>query len=286
MGSGDETSHSQSTTTKRRVATTMTESSFLVDTMVRGYHVYKDIWTAAVGEELTCRREKFNAADPFAVAVVKEETTVGHVPRKTSSICSLFLRRNGTILCQIVGNRRYSGDLPQGGLEVPCTLRFQSNAKDVNNVKRIIEATLATRSTPLSPPSKKRKLESKPSHTKEIEDTQASETWVRLGSIVLTNRDKVCITGGEKLSDLHINFAQKLLKMQFLDLNGLRSTLLQSKKLPLKDRKQMVQIVHSHGDHWIVISTINADDGKVNVYDSVYHMQSGQRYNKHNTQSI
>ena len=73
VGSGDETSHSQSTTTKRRVATTMTESSFLVDTMVRGYHVYKDIWTAAVGEELTCRREKFNAADPFAVAVVKEE---------------------------------------------------------------------------------------------------------------------------------------------------------------------------------------------------------------------
>jgi len=31
----------------------------------------------------------------------------------------------------------------------------------------------------------------------------------------------------------------------------------------------MVQIVHSRGDHWIVISTINADDGKVNVYDSI-----------------
>ena len=138
----------------------MTESSFLVEAMVRCYHVYKDIWTAADGEELTCRRERFNVADPFAVAMVKGETTVGHVPRKILSIYSLFLRRNGTILCQIVGNRRYSADLPQGGLEVPCTLTFQGNAMDVNNVKRLIEAALAAKSTPLSPPSKKRKLES------------------------------------------------------------------------------------------------------------------------------
>ena len=35
-------------------------------------------------------------------------------------------------------------------------------------MKRLIEATLATSSTPLSPPSKKRKLEPKPSQTKEI----------------------------------------------------------------------------------------------------------------------
>ena len=66
--------------------------------MVRGYHVYKDIWSAVVGEELPCKRERTNTADPFAVAVVKEETTVGHIPRKIASICSLR-----TILCQVVG---------------------------------------------------------------------------------------------------------------------------------------------------------------------------------------
>lgn len=38
------------------------------------------------------------------------------------------------------------------------------------------------------------------------------------------------IISGEKLSDLHINFAQKLLKQQFPWVNGLQCTLLQSKK--------------------------------------------------------
>ena len=83
----------------------------------------------------------------------------------------------------------------------------------------------------------------------------------------MSNRDKVYITEEEKLNNLHINFAQGLLKMKFPDLNGLQSTLLQSKKLRLRDSKRMVKVVHSRGDHWIVVSTINADDSKVNVYD-------------------
>ena len=39
--------------------------------MVRGYHVYKDLWTAVVGEGLQCGRESGNFRDPFAVAVKK-----------------------------------------------------------------------------------------------------------------------------------------------------------------------------------------------------------------------
>ena len=45
---------------------------------VRGYHVYKTIWAAAVGEVLICRREPTNSADRYAVAVLKEETIIGH----------------------------------------------------------------------------------------------------------------------------------------------------------------------------------------------------------------
>ena len=77
---------------------TMTESSFLVEAVVGPYHVYKEICNAAVGEELTCWRERFNAANLFAVTIVKGETTVCHIPRKISSICSLFLQRNGTTI--------------------------------------------------------------------------------------------------------------------------------------------------------------------------------------------
>ena len=51
---------------------------------MRGYHVYKDVWTTVVGEELPCQREDGNRADPFAVAVVRGEAIVGHVPKKIS----------------------------------------------------------------------------------------------------------------------------------------------------------------------------------------------------------
>ncbi len=60
--------------------------------MVRGCHTYQSVWTAVVGEELPYQRETVNPRDPFAVAVLKDEAIVGHVPRKISSICSLFLR--------------------------------------------------------------------------------------------------------------------------------------------------------------------------------------------------
>ena len=77
---------------------------------MRGYHIYNDIWEASVGEELSCQRENGNRSDPFAVAIIKSGMTVGHIPRKISSVCSLFLRRNGVVTIQTTGGTRYSAD--------------------------------------------------------------------------------------------------------------------------------------------------------------------------------
>ena len=101
----------------------------MVQTIVRGYDAYRDIWNAATGQILPCQRERGNVHDPYAVAVVEKGVTVGHVPRPISSVCSLFLGRNGTILCEVIGSWHYSIDLPQGGLEIPCKLIFHSEAK-------------------------------------------------------------------------------------------------------------------------------------------------------------
>ena len=46
---------------------------------VRGYYTYQDIWDAAVGEELLCKREPNNARDSYTVAVIKDDR-VGGVP--------------------------------------------------------------------------------------------------------------------------------------------------------------------------------------------------------------
>ena len=75
---------------------------------VKGYHTYKEEWEAAVGEELKCEREKNNAKDPYAVAVVRRNVIVGHLPRKISRISALFLKRQGKISCKVLGRRRYS----------------------------------------------------------------------------------------------------------------------------------------------------------------------------------
>ena len=36
---------------------------------IRGYHVYQEIWTAAVGEELVCEREPDNSHDRYAIMI-------------------------------------------------------------------------------------------------------------------------------------------------------------------------------------------------------------------------
>ena len=52
-----------------------------IEAMVRGYHVYREVWCAAVGEELSCVRE-VNYRDPFA-------SLLRLLPRLTTTALSL-----------------------------------------------------------------------------------------------------------------------------------------------------------------------------------------------------
>ena len=83
---------------------------------IRGFHVYKSIWTPFIGETLSCSRETSNLHDPFAVKVLKTDEIVGHLPKKISSTCNIFLRKGGTITCRVNETRSYSRDLTQGRL--------------------------------------------------------------------------------------------------------------------------------------------------------------------------
>ena len=56
-----------------------------------------NIWDSAINEELPCEREVHNAMDHYAVAVIRDDVVVGHLPKQISRICSLFLRKGGTI---------------------------------------------------------------------------------------------------------------------------------------------------------------------------------------------
>ena len=108
------------------------------DTVIRGHHIYKEIWTPSIGEVLQCEKEEGNSHDLYAVAVKKLDLIVGHVPRTISTLCHLFLSRGGIITCTIRDTRKFSDDLPQGGLEVPCQLTFRGDKSAIEKVKRLL----------------------------------------------------------------------------------------------------------------------------------------------------
>ena len=86
----------------------MIDSSFPQSFVVCGHHVYKDTFTPAIGKILQSRRESDNSNDSFAVAIIEDDTIVGHVLRNISVVCDLFLRKGGTISCVVPGPHQYS----------------------------------------------------------------------------------------------------------------------------------------------------------------------------------
>ena len=76
-------------------------SAFTLISCIHGYHIYKDIWNAPVGETVVCERESRNARDPFVVALWKERAIVGHVPHTISCMRMQFLRNGGTIISTV-----------------------------------------------------------------------------------------------------------------------------------------------------------------------------------------
>jgi len=114
--------------------------SYTMESVDRGYHIYKEIWSASIGMSLGCERETFNPSDPYAVAMTHNGVIVGHVPRNISGVCSAFLRRGETMTCVVAGVRQYSSDLLQGGLEVPCKLTFSAPTKEIQKLRKLLSA--------------------------------------------------------------------------------------------------------------------------------------------------
>ena len=59
-----------------------------IHSVIRGHHVYKEVWTLHVGEMLALQQEIGNVHDQFAVAVMMQPaaTIVSHVLRELHNI--------------------------------------------------------------------------------------------------------------------------------------------------------------------------------------------------------
>ncbi|XP_064388500.1 uncharacterized protein LOC135336575 [Halichondria panicea] len=250
-----------------------TTSIFEMESMIRGYHVYQAVWHPHIGEELCCATEHANVRDRYAVAVRKSSLTIGHIPRKISTLCSLFLQRGGTITCQVTSLRRYSSDLVQGGLEIPCVLKFEGDIKLVNKVIKL--AKIHNKSDCTAVDSNAEEL---PTIKEESDDTDeelpVNKKVCTVNGVNIADLTEIISEGGQ-LTDLHMEYAQKLLKKQFPHINGLQPTVCLTRTTcndgPKKTlSSNQLQIVHTRGNHWIVVSAIDCEEGVVNVYDSLY----------------
>ena len=77
--------------------------------------------------------------DKFAVKVMKNSETVGHLPCEYSQICWYFLARGGKIRVEVTGRRRHCKQLC-GGMEIPCRLVFSCSSKaKLNRLKELLE---------------------------------------------------------------------------------------------------------------------------------------------------
>lgn len=117
------------------------QKQYDLDSFVRGYHAYMEIWTPKVGDENIClKSENDNEHDKFAVAVLFEERVVGHVPKNLSKLFNQFLKiPNCTIGCKVTGKRVNRG--AGYGLEIPVQYRFNGAEKAVEwaekNIKKV-----------------------------------------------------------------------------------------------------------------------------------------------------
>lgn len=159
----------------------------------------------------------------------------------------------------------FSG-LTSRGLEIPCIITFEGVEKDVKKVERLISAALTppAAAESLPPDNKRRKIDSS---DRDLDHDMAE--WVRCGCHVLNQHDKNVLLTGQNLTDKHINFAHTLLRSQFPMLNGLQSTLFQSRSQGFESNANVIQIIHSGGNHWIVATTLRCNPGEVRIFDSL-----------------
>ena len=104
-----------------------------LESVVRGHHIYKKVWTPTLGEILKVFPEPCNTHDWYAVCVKKEDAIVGHVPREQTKPVRYFLLHGGQVTCEVTGRRKLGN-----GLEVPCVYKFQGREKLVKRMQELI----------------------------------------------------------------------------------------------------------------------------------------------------
>ena len=94
-----------------------------------------------------------------------------------------------------------------------------------------------------------------------------SRIWLQVDGQDLLHTDWDILQEGRCLNDRHINYAQKLLKLQFQCLEGINLTLFQSKVQKSKIKEGLQEIHCKKRDHWVVASNLACETNEAMVFD-------------------
>ena len=115
---------------------------FDLNSHIKGYHVYKGIWTPDLNEKLSSEVEPDNIIDKYAVAVKKEGKVVGHLPLgkngKFAKMIFYFLKADHYGKCDVTVTGRAVNLGDDDGMQVPCTLHFSAQKEMIQMLKKKI----------------------------------------------------------------------------------------------------------------------------------------------------
>ena len=99
-----------------------TNKALLFSAVVRGFHIYSDVWSPHKNEELVCLFEANNLLDMFAIQTCRKdwEKIVGHLPREISRPTKCLIDKGAKITAKLSSIHYQRLPLFQGGLEIPC----------------------------------------------------------------------------------------------------------------------------------------------------------------------
>ena len=107
---------------------------------IKGYHVYKSVWTPTLQEQVYGEMEPHKPVDKHAVAIKKDEKVVGHLPLgengKFAKTIFYFLRADPYGKCNITATGK-AVNLGDGDeMQVPCILHLSGQKSMVEILKQ------------------------------------------------------------------------------------------------------------------------------------------------------
>ena len=114
--------------------------SFNLDSFIKGYHVYQEVWSPELHEMLGTVPEPRNIVDKYAVSVQRDDDVVGHLMKGKSGRFAkkifYFLRADKKNHCTVVVTGKAINRGNGEGMQVPCTLNFKGHRKWIDILKK------------------------------------------------------------------------------------------------------------------------------------------------------